>query len=86
MKEHTENDHSERNPQGLGNRSIEEPRGVVDTNSAVVRDERLDGDLGDSERGTAWTVGRVLAPYGIERSSLDGPKPRVMRQMIRSVA
>ena len=45
VKEYTEHYHVERNHQGLGNRLIEKPQGVVDMNSAVVRHERLGGVL-----------------------------------------
>jgi transposase InsO family protein len=45
VKEYTEHYHVEGNHQGLGNRLIEKPQGVVDMNSAVVRHERLGGVL-----------------------------------------
>jgi transposase InsO family protein len=45
VKEYTEHYHVERNHQGLDNRLIEEQPGVVDMNSAVVRQERLGGVL-----------------------------------------
>ncbi len=45
VNEYTEHYHVERNHQGLGNRLIEKPHGVVDMDSAVVRHERLGGVL-----------------------------------------
>jgi transposase InsO family protein len=45
VKEYTEHYHVERNHQGLDNRLIEEPPGVVSMNSAVARQERLGGVL-----------------------------------------
>ncbi len=53
VKEYTEHYHVERNHQGLGNRLIEKPQGVVDMNSAVVRHERLGGVLNYYERRAA---------------------------------
>jgi len=53
VKEYTEHYHVERNHQGLDNRLIEEPPGVVDMNSAVVRHERLGGVLNYYERRAA---------------------------------
>ena len=53
VKEYTEHYHLERNHQGLGNRLIEKPQGVVDMNSAVVRHERLGGVLNDYDRRAA---------------------------------
>ena len=53
VKEYTEHYHVERNHQGLGNRLIEKPHGVVDMNSAVVRHERLGGVLNYYERRAA---------------------------------
>jgi len=53
VKEYTEHDHVERNHQGLDNRLIEEPPGVVDMNSAVVCHERLGGVLNYYERRAA---------------------------------
>ncbi len=53
VKEYTEHYHIERNHQGLDNRLIEERRGVVDTNSAIERHERLGGVLNYYERRAA---------------------------------
>ncbi len=53
VNEYTEHYHVERNHQGLGNRLIEKPHGVVDMDSAVVRHERLDGVLNYYERRAA---------------------------------
>jgi len=53
VKEYTEHYHVERNHQGLGNRLIEKPHGVVDMDSAVVRHERLGGVLNYYERRAA---------------------------------
>jgi len=53
VKEYTEHYHVERNHQGLGNRLIEKPQGVVDMNCAVVRHERLGGVLNYYERRAA---------------------------------
>ncbi len=53
VKEYTEHYHVERNHQGLGNRLIEKPQGVVDMNSAVERHERLGGVLNYYERRAA---------------------------------
>ena len=53
VKEYTEHYHVERNHQGLDNRLIEEPSGVVDMNSAIVRRERLGGVLNYYERRAA---------------------------------
>lgn len=53
VKEYTEHDHIERNHQGLDNQLIEEPPGVVDMSSAVMRQERLGGILDDYERRAA---------------------------------
>jgi len=64
VKEYTVDYHVERNHQGLDNRLVEEPPGVVDMNFAVVRHERLGGVLNYYERRAAFSVGRVLAHYG----------------------
>jgi transposase InsO family protein len=53
VKEYTEHYHVERNHQGLDNRLVEEPPGVVDMNFAVVRHERLGGVLNYYERRAA---------------------------------
>jgi transposase InsO family protein len=53
VKEYTEHYHVERDHQGLDNRLVEEPPGVVDMNSAVVRHERLGGVLNYYERRAA---------------------------------
>ncbi len=53
VKEYTEHYHVERNHQGLDNRLVEEPPGVVDMNFAVVRHERLGGVLNYYERKAA---------------------------------
>ena len=53
VREYTEHYHVERNHQGLDNRLIEEPPGVVDMNFAVVRHERLGGVLNYYERRAA---------------------------------
>jgi len=53
VKGYTEHYHLERNHQGLDNRLIEEPPGVVDMNSAVIRHERLGGVLNYYERRAA---------------------------------
>jgi len=53
VKEYTEHHHLERNHQGLDNQLIEKPKGVVDMNSPVVRDERLGGVLNYYERRAA---------------------------------
>jgi putative transposase len=53
VKEYTEHYHVERNHQGLDNWLIEEPSGVVDMNSPVVRHERLGGVLNYYERRAA---------------------------------
>ncbi len=53
VKEYTEYYHVERNHQGLGNRLLEEPPGVVDMNSAVVRHEMLSGVINYYERRAA---------------------------------
>ena len=53
VKEYTAHYHIERNHQGLDNQLIEEPRVVVDMNSAVVRHERLGGVLNYCERRAA---------------------------------
>jgi transposase InsO family protein len=53
VKEYTEHYHVERNHQGLGNRLIEKPQGVVDMNCAVVRHEGLGGVLNYYERRAA---------------------------------
>ena len=53
VREYTEHYHIERNHQGLGNRLIENPHGVVDMDSAVVRHERLGGILNYYERRAA---------------------------------
>jgi putative transposase len=53
VNEYTEHYHLERNHQGLGNRLIEKPQGVIDMNSAVVRHERLGGVLNYYERRAA---------------------------------
>ncbi len=68
VKEYTEHSHTERNHQRLDNRLIEEPHGVVDANSAVVRYERPGGVLNYHERRAASTVGRVLGQYGIGKA------------------
>jgi transposase InsO family protein len=79
VKEYTEHYHVECNHQGLGNRLVEEPPGVIDMNSAVVRHERLGGALNYYERRAASTVGRVLAHYGTSRRA----SRRSMRARIR---
>ena len=53
VKEYTEHYHIERNHQVLDNRLIEERRGVVDTNSAIERHERLGGVLNYYDQRTA---------------------------------
>jgi putative transposase len=53
VQEYTEHYHVERNHQGLDNRLIEKPQGVVDMDSAVVRNERLGGVLNYYERRAA---------------------------------
>ncbi len=53
VRENTEHYHVERNHQGLDNRLIEEPPGVVDMNSAVIRHERLGGVLNYYDRRAA---------------------------------
>ena len=53
VREYTEHYHVERNHQGLDNRLIEKPHGVVDIDSAVVRHERLGGVLNYYERRAA---------------------------------
>ncbi len=53
VNEYTEHYHLERNHQGLDNRLIEKPKGVIDMNSAVVRHERLGGVLNYYERRAA---------------------------------
>ena len=53
VREYTEHYHVERNHQGLDNRLIEKPKGVIDMNSAVVRHERLGGVLNYYERRAA---------------------------------
>jgi transposase InsO family protein len=53
VKDYTEHYHIERNHQGLDNRLVEERQGVVDMNSAVVRQERLGGILNYYERRAA---------------------------------
>jgi putative transposase len=53
VKEYTEHYHVERNHQGLENRLIEQRQGVVDTNSSVLRHERLGGVLNYYERRAA---------------------------------
>ena len=53
VKEYMEHYHVERNHQGLDNRLIEEPPGVVEMNSAVIRHERLGGVLNYYERTAA---------------------------------
>ena len=53
VKEYTEHYHVEQNHQGRGNRLIEKRPGVVDMNSAVVRNERLGGVLNYYERRAA---------------------------------
>jgi hypothetical protein len=53
VKEYTEHYHVERNHERLDNRLIEEPPGVVDMYSAVVRHERLGGVLNYYERRAA---------------------------------
>ena len=53
VNEYTEHYHLERNHQGLDNRLIEKPKGVIDMNSAIVRHERLGGVLNYYERRAA---------------------------------
>jgi ribosomal protein S8 len=53
VKKYTEHYHLERNHQGLGNRLIEMPHGVINMNSAVERRERLGGVLNYYERRAA---------------------------------
>ena len=53
VNEYTEHYHLERNHQGLDNRLIEKPKGVIDMNSAVERRERLGGVLNYYERRAA---------------------------------
>ena len=53
VTEYTEHYHLERNHQGLGNRLIVKPKGVIDMNSAVARHERLGGVLNYYERRAA---------------------------------
>jgi putative transposase len=45
VKEYTEHYHVERNHQGLDNRLVEKPHGVISMDSAVERHERLGGVL-----------------------------------------
>ena len=53
VKEYTEHYHPERNHQGLDNRLIEMPKGVIGMNVAVARHERLGGVLSSYERRAA---------------------------------
>ena len=53
VKQYTEHYHLERNHQGLDNRLIEKPHGVLDTDSPVERHERLGGVLNYYERRAA---------------------------------
>ena len=53
VNEYTEHYHVERNHHGLDNQLIEDPPGVVDMNSAVIRHERLGGDPNYYERRAA---------------------------------
>ncbi len=53
VQEYTEHYHVERNHQGLDNRLVEEPPGVVHMNSAVIRNERLGGVLNYYDRRAA---------------------------------
>jgi len=50
VKEYSEHYHVERNHHGLHNPLIKKPRGVFNTDSAVVRHERLGGVLNYYER------------------------------------
>jgi len=53
VKQYAEHYHVERNHQGLDNRLIERPHGVINMNSAVERHERMGGILNDYERRAA---------------------------------
>ncbi len=53
VKQYTEHYHVERNHQGLDNRLIEKPHGVINMNSAVERHERMGGILNYYERRAA---------------------------------
>jgi transposase InsO family protein len=53
VKEYTEHYHLERNHQGLGNRLIEDRRGVINIDSTIERHERLGGVLNYYERRAA---------------------------------
>ena len=61
VKRYTQQDHIERNHQGLDNRLIEKRDGEIDMDSTVRRRERLGEILNYYKRTAAQTVARVLA-------------------------
>ena len=65
--EYVDHSHRERNHQGLDNQLLQRPPPPVSLTADVQRRERLGGLLNFYHREAAGAVGRLNAPYGVDK-------------------